>query len=103
MCVVSMIGEHYGEKFRQAPAVQPYLSPLGQPNPLQQPFFQAVSRQEFEEVKKEVAEMKVLLRRAKMYDEEHGEPACEIEEKMALLRSVAQLVGVDLDAEIGGK
>jgi hypothetical protein len=98
MCVVSMIGDHYRDKFtnpQQWPGVQPYTQP-------DQPFKTfltppAISREEFESLKMEVAEMRELLRRAKMYDEANGEPACEIEEKVAVLRRVAELVGVSLD------
>lgn len=35
--------------------------------------------------------------KAKAYDEANGEPECEIESKVALLRAVAEAVGVDLD------
>lgn len=101
MCVVSMIGEHYGDKLRRE---WPQFFPDQQPRPLQveySPFVPApVSRQEFEELKRQVSEMTELLRRAKVYDEKHGEPDCEIEEKMAALRAVARIVGVDLDAAL---
>jgi len=98
MCVVSMIGDHYGEKFRnpqQWPGLQPYV----QPSPIVLPS--PISREEFENLKREVEEMRVLLRRAKLYDQQNGEPDCGIEDKMALLRRVAKLVGVDLDASLG--
>jgi hypothetical protein len=45
--------------------------------------------------------MKALLRRAKEYDVANNEPDCEIEEKMALLKRIAELVGVDLSDVIG--
>lgn len=101
MCVVSMIGDHFGDKFRnpqQWPGLQPYVqphAPMAPTSPVILP--PPISREEFEALKKEVEEMRVLLRRAKIYDEQNGEPDCEIEEKMALLRRVAQLVGVSLD------
>lgn len=47
--------------------------------------------------------MKELLRRAKKYDEDNGEPDCEIDEKMAFLRAIAARVGVSLDDVIGPK
>lgn len=59
--------------------------------------FVGVSRQEFDELKRDVLEMKALLKRAKEYDERNGEPGCEMEAKMALLRKVAAAVGIDLD------
>jgi len=60
-----------------------------------------VSREEFDRLKRDVEEMKALLKRAKEYDERNGEPDCEIDEKMATLRKVAELVGVNLDDVIG--
>lgn len=98
MCVVSMIGDHYGRRFREMPWVNPYI----QEPPMQQ-LYSPVQRHEFEALKAQVEGMVALLKRAKIYDEEHGEPACEIEEKMALLRKVAALVGVDLDKEVLAK
>lgn len=61
-----------------------------------------VSRADFDALKREVEEMKKLLLRAKKYDEETGQPDCEMEDKVALLKKVAQLVGVDL-SEVFGK
>ena len=55
------------------------------------------SQQEFDELKRQVDEMKLLLARAKKYDEENNEPDCEIDEKMKILRAVAAVVGVSLD------
>lgn len=82
MCVVSMIGDHYTERW------QPYQTVTTWP---------AVTREEFDALRRDVLEMKELLRRAKRYDIDHGEPDCEIEDKVALLRKVAEAVGVDLE------
>lgn len=98
MCVVSMVGQHYTEKFhREWPQFFPGALT---PTPHLDFGRLAVSRQEFDELKRQVEEMVSLLRRAKMYDESHSEPDCEIEEKMAALRTIARLVGVDLDATL---
>jgi len=102
MCVVSMIGEHFRETLpKQHPQIFPQ-APDGVPvwMPLASGVVAPVSREEFLVLKKTVDEMVVLLRRAKLYDEEHNEPDCEIEEKMDLLRKVARLVGVDLDQQL---
>ena len=96
MCVVSMVGDHYSEKWRwlepytQQPYTQPTITniPPGN-NP-------GVSNKEFQELKKEVLEMKELLKKAIRYDEIHNQPECEVEEKIELLKKVAELVGVDL-------
>jgi hypothetical protein len=104
MCVVSMIGDHYRDKW------EPWVSPMNPNNPWTiypanpLPTELPISRQEFDELKREVAEMVALLKRAKKYDEDNGEPNCELDEKMAILRKVAELVGVDLDEVLkGGK
>jgi len=59
--------------------------------------------QNLETIKKEVEEMKALLKRAKEYDEKNNEPNCEIEEKMVMLRKFADAVGIDLDDVIKKK
>jgi hypothetical protein len=56
-----------------------------------------VSREEFDTLKREVEDMKKLLLRAKEYDERNNEPECHMDEKVALLKRVAELVGVNLD------
>jgi hypothetical protein len=90
MCVVSMIGDHYSDKWKD----------LGQfKNPLVNPI--QVSRQEFDKLKAEVEEMKKLLIKAKLYDEQNNEPECEVEDKVALLKKVAELVGVSLEDVFG--
>lgn len=104
MCVVSMIGDHYADKWRPKPW---FPDPIGwpidepyRPNKTVVPTIN-VSREEFDALRKEVEEMKELLKRAKKYDEDNGEPDCEIDEKMELLRRVAEAVGVDLSDVVG--
>ena len=106
MCVVSMIGDHYFDKWRGKWPTYPFSPTSPQaPDPIRDFVFQQtytpVTRQEFDQLKKEVAEMVALLKRAKDYDERNGEPECETDEKMRILREVAKLVGVDLDKELG--
>lgn len=96
MCVVSMVGDFYGDRWR--PYVPTYPATGTAPIIIQP----QVSREEFEVLKREVEQCKELLRRAKAYDEANGEPDCEMDEKLALLRKVAELVGVDLDDVLGG-
>lgn len=89
MCVVSMVSDHYLEKWdNRWNSVNPYR-------------LDTISRYEFEELKKEVKELKELLIRAKKYDEEHHEHQCETEEKVRLLKEVAKLVGVELSDVLG--
>ena len=91
MCTVSMIGDHFSEKWKRPPYQQIFTN------------ISDVSRAEFQALKKEVEEMKALLKRAKEYDEKNNEPNCEIEEKMAMLRKFADAVGIDLDDVIKKK
>ena len=90
MCVVSMVGDFYSEKFKQPdwrtifPITTGELPTTG------------VSRDEFEKLKKEVEEMRELLKRARDYDSRTNQPDCEMEDKVAILKKVAKLVGVDL-------
>jgi hypothetical protein len=86
-----MIGDHFNDKWKQPPYQQIFTN------------IPDVSRAEFEALKKEVEEMKALLKRAKEYDEKNNEPNCEIEEKMAMLRKFADAVGIDLDDVIKKK
>lgn len=92
MCVSSMIGDHYRDKFT-APEYPIKFWPLS-PNPAE------ISRAEFDHLKRDVEEMKALLIRAKEYDEANGEPDCEMDEKVALIKKIAKLVGVNLDGII---
>lgn len=88
MCVVSMVGDHYSDRFNS----QPYQ------------FWQhycEVKREEFDALKAEVEEMKELLIAAKKIDEVTGQPDCEMEEKIELLKKVAEAVGVDLEEVFG--
>lgn len=98
MCVVSFVGDHFQDKWKP---LEPYVNP--QSTSTSYTFTTAVSKEEFDALKKEVLDMKELLRKAKIYDEVNNEPNCEIEEKMEFLRQVAKLVGIDLDDVIGKK
>ncbi len=85
MCTVSMIGDHYSHKWGQ-PDYQHLFTNIPQ-----------INRAEFDALKKEVEEMKALLKRAKIYDEQNNEPHCEMDEKMAMLRKFSEAVGINLD------
>jgi hypothetical protein len=90
-----MIGDHFSGKWRQ----EPYNQFITTTNV---PFTPFATKEEFEALKKEVLEMKALLIKAKEYDEKNNEPNCEMEDKVKLLKQVADMVGVDLK-EIFGK
>ena len=99
MCVVSLIGDHYNDKWK----TNPFLNPPPNINPNQNTSgiinysFDLVTKSEFEALRKEVLEMKELLKRAVEYDKKNNQPHCEMDEKVALLKKIAELVGVSLD------
>lgn len=98
MCVVSMIGDHYQDKWK------PFDTPGWPPVPYKSwPEISPVSRQEFEALQREVKEMIALLKRAQEYDAKNNEPHCETDSKMDFLRKVAKSVGIDLDKAMGAK
>lgn len=87
MCVVSMIADHYQEKWQWPTIPNQTVIPLPSP----------VTKEEFDTLKKDVLEMKELLKKAKAYDEKNNEPDCEIADKVDFLKKVAKLVGINLD------
>lgn len=91
MCVVSNMGDYW--KDRQWPS---YPSYPNIPNP-------EVSREEFERLKKDIEELKQLLLAAKKYDEATNQPDCEMDDKVALIKKIADAVGVDLSEVFGKK
>ena len=95
MCVVSMVMDHYFERWDL---------PVPGPGPaLDFSFLSPVNREEFEILKREVEDLKGLLKAAKKYDRENNQPDCEVEEKVVLLRKIAEAVGIDLDDVLKNK
>lgn len=84
MCVVSMIGDHYRQTI---PSQFPDWNQAARKGP---------SWEEFSDLKKAVEEMKTLLNKAVEYDRVNKEPNCQTDDKLALLRKIAEAVGVDL-------
>lgn len=110
MCVVSMVSDRFDENWRKKYDWYPGNLPPHRDSPLQprvyptQPVIPGqligipeVTREEIEEIRKDIAELKDWLKRAKKYDEDNGEPDCEIAEKMDRLRQMAKIVDIDLD------
>lgn len=107
MCVVSFIGDHYrdrwdSEQYRKIwPDVWPSSTPMVPRDPTV-PYeprlipHDTITREEFNELKKEVEHMKKLLEKAVQYDRQTGQPDCHMDDKIRFLQEVAKLVGVDL-------
>ena len=94
MCTVSMIGDQWQRDF--TPRFPPQI-PYDRID-LEEYKLPEISRAEFEELKEEMRELKKLLLAAKEYDEKTGQPDCETDDKMALIKAVAEAVGVDFDS-----
>ena len=103
MCVASAIMDDYQKKW---PGRWPELPPVpfpewpspkmpSTPKPWVQEMF-GPSKEEFEKLKKEVQELAKLLKAAKKYDAATGQPDCEMAEKVAFIKHIAETVGVDL-------
>lgn len=77
MCTVSMIYDHFHDKWnewRTAPS----------------PAAPAITPEEIEEFRR-------LLERAREYDRRHGQPDCELEEKRRRLKDLAKELGVEIE------
>lgn len=93
MCIVSNIGEIFIEEL---PKRYPSFAP--NPGALPSIVWQDVeARQQLAELKKEMQEIKELLKAAKKYDEATGQKDCEMEAKIQLLKHFADVVGISLE------
>lgn len=101
MCVYSMIADDWRKRtIPEHPWIQPFIDPYVPP--FRQPPFSAPSQEEFDALKREMEALKKLLRAAKIYDEETGQPDCETDEKIATLKKVAEFLGIDLNDALPG-
>ena len=90
MCTVSMIMDHYHDKWEDKLKWQPmpWLPTTIWPAP-SPPVIPAITKEEIDEFHK-------LLDRARKYDIEHGEPDCELQSKKDKLKELAAQLGVDI-------
>ena len=100
MCSVSNMGDYWRDSFPDRyPGFypkQPPVSPSTLPG-VMLPDLSQVTRQEFEALKKDIQELKELLKAAKKYDEATNQKDCEMEDKVAFIRKMAEYVGVDME------
>lgn len=111
MCVVSMVLDDWNERNRRYyDGVRDW--PIQQPTQPYMPqiegtvtLIDATIREDFEsfkkEVRKELRELKKLLKAAKEYDDKTGQPNCEKEEAIKAILALAKLVDVDLEEVFG--
>ena len=98
MCVVSMTGDYFSDKWKNNPSINwPNVNNLPNSSMTYPQIDPGVTKQEFEQLKKEVLEMKELLKRSIEYDKKNNEPHCEIAEKIITIKQIANLLGVDLN------
>lgn len=88
MCVISMIMDHYQDKYKEYPWVIHDTGTV---------FLNPPTRQEFDALRQDVLEMKELLKKAKIYDEKNNQPNCEDPKKVEFIRKLAKELGVELD------
>lgn len=103
MCVVSAIGAYWRDSLPQQPyypAIQPLITVPAMP--VSSYISPPITRAEFDQLKHDVEELKKLLMAAKQFDEATGQPHCETDDKVALIRRLANLVGVSVE-DIFGK
>jgi hypothetical protein len=103
MCVVSMIMDHYGDKWRRRAWPElvpefPYTPTVPLPSPDEQrraleqflqPVRPAITAQEIQEFRE-------LLERAREYDRRNNEPECEMAEKREAILKIAKQLGVEI-------
>lgn len=94
MCIYSMIADDFLK--RRWPTIP--ISPVPDPTPSEflPSLLPAITREEFDELKREVAELSKLLKAAKKYDEATGQTDCEDADKVRLLRELGRLLGVEI-------
>lgn len=90
--MVSNIGDEWGKTFPQN--WPQYPVPASTQTVIQLPS--EVSKSDFEALKKEVQELKKLLEAAKAFDAATGQPHCEMDQKVAMIKAIAKMVGVNL-------
>lgn len=87
MCTMSVIGDDFMRRHPQTAIPSQFAWP--------QQVLNGPTRAEFDALKQEMQELRLLLLAAKRFDEATGQADCEQEEKIALIRQFAKLVGVD--------
>lgn len=101
MCVYSLVTDHYTDKWRPfVTPVVPYdpgcLPPQSQPDWATIFAPKPLTKEEIEDFRKDVAEFKTLLERAREYDRRTGQPDCELDSKKKLIKAIAAALGLDV-------
>lgn len=95
MCATSAVFDYWRETHPYPPTIaQPYT--VTYPIPGQQEKEVNDLKSEVGRLRKELLELRKLLLAAKKFDEETGQPDCEMDEKVDFVRKFADMVGVDM-------
>jgi P2-related tail formation protein len=85
MCVMSLVVDHYYDKWQQQPTVPPLTYPsvitINQPQ---------IPQADIDEFYK-------LLEKAREYDRKHNQPDCELQSKKDRLTALAKELGVEIN------
>lgn len=104
MCTVSNIGDQWNRTY---PGRYPWITPYTTPTPVPPavipltPIVIGVPQEDFDKLKDELEELKKLMRAAKIFDEATGQPDCEVDEKVGIIKRIAELMGVDFEDVLG--
>jgi hypothetical protein len=97
MCVVSAIGDKWSrpDMWPNWPQTIPFpdTSPR---KPIGLELNEILLRKEIDRLTKKVSEMKKELEAAKAQDIANGNPDCEMDEKVIILRKIADMFGIEL-------
>lgn len=96
MCVVSNVYDNWNNNF---PKKWPWITPVPGTTPqIDHNYFNSQEdlKKEIDSLKNEIEELKKLIKAAKEFDKNTGQPDCEMDEKMKLLKQIAKFLGIDL-------
>lgn len=101
MCIVSNIGDNWRNNWIQPENPYKEIPKIFESNADRKAIeeLQKSNKKladEMRALKKEMESLKKLLKAAKVYDEETGQKDCEMDDKVALIKKIADLVGVDM-------
>lgn len=101
MCTVSMIGDGWRDQFpTRWPDIYTHIPTTDNNKNVSAAAFEEYKRKneaEIAKLRKEIEELKELLLAAKKFDEKTGQPNCEADDKVALIKKIAEMVGVDMN------
>lgn len=106
MCVVSAIGDGFRDKWPYnpspgiwPPAIDPNDSTFPPPTKEKMVFINSapMTKEEWEQLKKEVQELRIILEQAKKFDDKHNEPHCHVDEKVELIKHFAKIFNISFD------